>query len=225
MKKLLSISLFLAFTFAACIAYAQKPAKQAKQINQKPLQMQADSRLIEDKKSLCWEITGPNGYREYRWDNKANVQQWVAEMRSQHNETYEYTTCNHSTIEACDASNEKINPKKCWKITGVKGGQTTEQYVWATETVARRKATALKAEGYQQTKYEMAAINDEKSCHASATNTNPNEPACWKIKIGNNITYMWGYERDAQATVNAAINSGQTASYELSPNKTKDSCQ
>lgn len=172
----------------------------------------------------CWKIMSKNGDTEYRWDTEANVRQWINEMRTQHNEIYEYTASVNSDVNSCDANNEKYQPKKCWKITGTKNGQTLEQYMWSTENVARRKAASLKTDGYQQTNYVEAPADDEKSCHAPANNTS-NEPSCWKIRIGNNITYMWGYEADAQATVNAARNSGQSASYELSPNKTKDSCQ
>lgn len=219
MKKLLSISFFMIFAFGTCCVYAQKPVKPTKQINQ----VQNTIKPMNKKTPSCWEITGENGDIEYRWDTEANVQQWINEMRTQHNEIYEYTATTIKNENSCDAQNEKHNPKKCWKITGTKNGQNLEQYLWSTETVARRKVASLQRDGYQQAKYIETPANDEKSCNASAS-TSSNEPACWKITIGNTVTYLWGYEADAQATVNTARNSGQTASYELSPNKTKDSC-
>ena len=228
MRNILRISFLVIFTFAACCVYAQRPVKPSKQLNEVP---QTIGRPLNvsfnqpNQTAQCWEITGQNGDLEFRWDIEANVSQWVNEMQAQHNEAYTYKACNHQSVESCDANNEKVQPKKCWKITATKNGQGYEQYLWSTETVARRKASNLQSEGYQQAKYEETPANDEKSCHAPATNTNPNEPTCWKIVIGNAVTYLWGYEVDAQATVNAAINSGQTASYELSPNKTKDSCR
>ena len=222
MKKFLTITLCLALVAMAGNVFGQirpgkKPIKASNQIKTPAVNLPVDNN------EACWEITGQNGYKEYRWDTKANVQQWIGEMRSQNNEVYEYAACYHATVEACDASNEKINPKKCWKITGTKSGQTVEQYLWATETVARRKADALRRDGYQNAKFVLTSANDEKSCVPPANNSN--EPACWKITIGNTVSYLWGYEQDAQTTVNAARNAGQTASYELSPNKTKDNCQ
>ncbi len=220
MKKLLAIVLCFTLVAMAGSAFGQKkPSK-------KPLQISSTAQNkpnSSNKTEACWEITGQNGYKEYRWDTKANVMQWIEEMRSQHNEVYQYAACYHASVDACDAANEKINPKKCWKITGTKSGQTIEQYLWVTETVARRKAAAMKKEGYQNTQYVLTPANDEKSCVPPANNSN--EPTCWKITIGNTVSYLWGYEQDAQATVNAARNSGQTASYELTPNRTKDSCQ
>ena len=223
MKKLLAITLCIVLVAMSGNVFGQvRPGKKTMKESTSQLKTPAVNLLV-DNSEACWEITGQNGYREYRWDTKANVMQWVNEMRNQNNVVYEYSACNHSSVEACDAANEKINPKKCWKITGTKSGQTVEQYLWATETVARRKATALKNEGYQNAKYEQTPANDEKSCVQPANNSN--EPACWKITIGNTVSYLWGYEQDAQTTVNAARNSGQTASYELTPNRTKDSCQ
>ena len=219
------IVLCAVLAFVTINAFGQKPTKLTKQV--KPTtatisQNTAAKPLGTTEK--CWKITGQNGDIEFRWDTETNVNQWINEMRTQHNEVYSYTSCNHKTVEACDANNEKCQPKKCWKITGTKSGQSYEQYLWSTETVARRKAASLRSNGYQNAKYLETPANDEKSCHAPANDTNPNEPACWKITIGNSVTYLWGYERDAQNTVNAARSSGQTASYELSPNKTKDSC-
>jgi len=216
----------MAFVLVSCIAYAQKPAKQTISGSNRVNNIGRESATIITQPA-CWKITGENGDIEFRWDTETNVRQWINEMQSQHNEIYTYKSCNHQTVEACDANNEKSQPKKCWKITGTKNGQGYEQYLWSTETVARRKTASLQSDGYQQAKYVETPANEEKSCHApeNTTNVNPNEPNCWKIKIGGNITYMWGYERDAQATVNAAINSGHTASYELSPNETKDSCR
>lgn len=224
MRNLLSISLLMIFTFAACCTFAQNTTKQ-NQSSKQNNRVQSISSATAKPKPSCWEITGENGDLEFRWDTEENVRQWINEMQSQHNETYTYKSCNHRTVEACDANNEKSQPKKCWKITGTKNGQGYEQYLWSTETVARRKVANLQIDGYQQARYVETPANDEKSCHAPAANTNPNEPSCWKIVIGNTVTYLWGYEVDAQSTVNAAINSGQTASYELSPNKTKDSCR
>lgn len=224
MKKILTFALCMALLVVAGTAFGQvktsKKQKTATSIGKTPI-----TKPVDNKKEICWEITGNNGDKEFRWDTEANVQQWINEMRAQHNEGYTYKPCGHSSVEACDANNEKVNPKKCWKITGTKNGQTTEMYLWSTETVARRKAATMRSAGYQNAKYVQTPVNDEKSCVAPANNTSPNDPACWKITIGNTVSYQWGYERDAQATVNAARNSGQTASYELSPNKTKDSCQ
>ena len=225
MRNLFMIVLCATLALVTVNAFGQKPAKQTKQV--KPAKgtiSQNTAVKPSGTTEKCWKITGQNGDIEFRWDTETNVTRWINEMRTQHNETYTYTSCNHKTVEACDANNEKCQPKKCWKITGTKNGQGYEQYLWSTETVARRKAASLQSNGYQQAKYIETPANDEKSCHAPATNTNPNEPACWKITIGSTVTYLWGYERDAQNTVNAARNSGQTASYELSPNKTKDSC-
>lgn len=228
MRNVLSISFFMIFTLAACCVFAQRPVKPVLQIKETP---QTVSKPLgfnlgqTNQSALCWEITGQNGDIEFRWDTESNVRQWVNEMQSQHNEVYTYKACNHQSMEACDANNEKVQPKKCWKITATKSGQGYEQYLWSTETVARRKVSNLQNDGYQQAKYCLTPANDEKSCHAPAANFNPNEPNCWRIVIGDTVTYIWGYETDAQTTVNAAINSGQTASYELTPNKTKDSCQ
>lgn len=228
MRKLFMIVLCTALAFVTVNAFGQKPTKPSKQVkpttatlSQKPTAKPSGTTATEK----CWEITDKNNnVIEYRWDTEANVNQWINEMRTQHNEIYSYTSCNHKTMDACDANNEKCQPKKCWKITGTKSGQGYEQYLWSTETVARRKTASLRSNGYLQVKYEETPANDEKSCHAPTTNTNPNEATCWKITIGNTVTYLWGYEQDVQATVNDARNSGQTASYELTPNKTKDSC-
>ena len=224
MKKIITITLCLALVAMASNVFGQvRPSKKPKEANNTThLNRVPTASLSDGKKEVCWEITGNNGDMEYRWDTEANVQQWINEMRSQLNEVYTYKPCGNPTVESCDANNEKVNPKKCWKITGTKGNQTVEQYLWATETVARRKVTLLRNDGYQDAKYIQTPANDEKSCLPA---NDPNEPACWKITIGNAVSYMWGYESDAQRTVNEARNSGQTASYELSPNKTKDSCQ
>ncbi|MBO7481371.1 MAG: hypothetical protein J6T63_04580 [Bacteroidales bacterium] len=224
MKKFLTIMLCMALVAMAGNVFGQiKPSKKPRQVSTNYQVKPSANNVVVDNKEACWEITGANGYKEYRWDKKANVQQWIQERRNQYNEIYEYAVCEHQTVEVCDASNEKINPKKCWKITGTKSGQTVEQYLWATETVARRKAMSLRNDGYQNAKYEQTPLNDEKSCVAPANNSN--DPACWKITIDNAVSYYWGFEQDAQATVNAARNAGQTASYELSPNKTKDTCK
>ncbi|MBR5984050.1 MAG: hypothetical protein IK025_10090 [Bacteroidales bacterium] len=223
MKKIITITLCLALVAMAGSAFGQiRPTKKPKDVNNNQLN-RVSANITESNKEVCWEISGNNGDMEYRWDTEANVQRWVNEMRTQHNEVYTYKPCDNPTVESCDANNEKVNPKKCWKITGTKGGQSVEQYLWATETVARRKVTNLRNDGYQDAKYIQTPANDEKSCTPPANN--PNEPACWKITIGNVVSYFWGYENDAQTTVNTARNSGQAASYELSPNKTKDSCQ
>ena len=226
MKNFLTIMLCLALVAMAGNVFGQlKPGKKPLQTNSvSQIKSPANVQTINtNNKEACWEIIGPNGYREYYWDTEAGVQQWINEKKSKDNAVYEYALCDHMTIEACDASNEKINPKKCWKITATKNGQTIEQYLWVTEIVARRKALAMKKEGYQNANYVQTPANDEKSCLQSANNSNG--PNCWKITIGEDVSYLWGYEQDAQATVNAARNSGKTASYELTPNRTKDSCR
>ncbi len=226
MKNFLTIMLCLALVAMAGNVFGQlKPGKKPLQTNSvSQIKSPANVQTINtNNKEACWEITGNNGDIEFRWDTEANVQQWINEMQSQHNEVYTYKPCGNPTVESCDANNEKVNPKHCWKITAVKGNQSIEQYLWATETVARRKVASLRGAGYQNANYVRTPANDEKSCEPPANNSN--EPNCWKITIGNDVSYLWGYEQDAQATVNAARNSGQTASYELSPNKTKDSCR
>ena len=227
MKNLFAIVLCAAFALVAVNAFGQKPKKVSQQARASVSQQNAGhvnitNNTTANSKPACWEITGNNGDIEYRWDTEAKVKQWINEMQTQHNETYTYTTCNHQTEAACDANNEKVNPKKCWKITGTKNGQSLEQYLWSTETVARRKVDAMRDTGYQQAKYVATPASDEKSCNATPSS---NDPACWKITINGAVSYQWGYEQDAQTTVNAARNSGQTASYELSPNKTKDNCR
>ncbi len=224
MRRLFTVILCVAFTFFAISVSGQvkqtKPVKQSATLSQQS----SLSSKQNTSKPACWTITGKNGDVEYRWDTEANVKQWINEMRTNHNEIYEYTATTYKDDNTCDAHNEKYNSKKCWKITATKNGQSVEQYLWSTETVARRKVVSLREDGYQNGRYVETSANDEKSCCAT-TNTNTNEAACWKITIGKNVTYLWGYEQDAQATVNAARNSGQTASYTVSPNKTKDSCQ
>lgn len=224
MKKILTIMLCFALVAMAGNAFGQiRPGKKPMQATSSAQIKTPAVHIPANNKELCWEITGNNGDKEFRWDTEANVQQWINEMLAQHNEVYTYSACGNPTVESCDANNEKVNPKKCWKVSGTKNGQTVEQYMWVTETVARRKAIAMKNEGYQNAQYVQTPVNDEKSCVPPANNSN--EPNCWKITIGSTISYFWGYERDAQATVNAALSSGQTASYELTPNRTKDSCQ
>jgi len=218
MKNSLTIMLCFMLVFMAGNLFGQLRPNKKPTVTSKP----TASSTTANKKEVCWEITGNNGDIEFRWDTEAKVQQWINEMRTQHNEIYTYKQCGNRTVESCDANNEKVNPKKCWKITGSKGGQTVVQYLWATETVVRRKVDAMRNEGYQSANYVQTPANDEKSCEPPANN--PNEPACWQITIGNTISYLWGYEQDARATVNEALNSGQSASYELSPNKTKDTC-
>gem|GEM_PF-6654969 len=215
------------FTLAACCVYAQKPRTQTLQnnSNRRTNTTSATNLNLTNTKPSCWEIRNKeSGDREYRWDTEANVIRWIDGMRTQHNETYQYSASVNTDVNSCDACNEKFQPKKCWKITATKNGQGLEQYMWATENVARRKITNLQADGYQQAKYVETPANDEKSCQAPPANTTTNEIACWKITIGITVTYRWCYERDAQSIVNNAINSGQSASYELSPNKTKDNC-
>ena len=226
MKRTIAILLGLALVSLTYNAFGQikKPVRQKQDVQQTVSQQNAVSIKPASQKTACWKITGNNGDVEYRWDTESNVVQWIAEMRTQHNEIYEYTASTLNDEGSCDQQNEKLNPKKCWKVTAHQNGQLIEQYLWSTETVARRKVTLLQSNGYQQAKYEETPANDEQSCNGSA-NVNSNEAACWKITIGSNVTYYWGFESDAQATVNAARNSGQTASYQLSPNKTKDSCQ
>lgn len=226
MRNLLSISFFMIFTLATCCVFAQNNNKQNQSSKQ---DNRVQTLAAANAKYSCWKITGENGDLEFRWDTEANVRQWINEMQSQHNETYTYKSCNHKTVDECDANNEKSQPKKCWKITATKNGQSYEQYLWSTETVARRKVSNLQADGYLQAKYVETPANDEKSCHApeteTNTNTNPNQYACWKITIGITVTYLWSREIEAQNIVNNARNSGQTASYELSPDKTKDNCR
>lgn len=224
MKKLLSISFFMIFVFGTCCVFAQKPTKPTKQVTQVQNTVKPSNLHVGQTSNTpaCWTITGKNGDVEYRWDTEANVIRWINEMRTQHNEIYAYTRSTANDVNACDAKNEKLNPKKCWKITASKNGQGIEQYLWATETVARRKVESLKGEGYQQAIYVETPANDEKSCNASSS-TSSSEPGCWKIKIGNTISYYWGYQQDAQEMVNSAINSGQSASLEPS-DLTKDSC-
>ena len=226
MKRTIAILLGLVLVSLTYNAFGQikKPAKQKQNVQQTVSQQNSVTANPVNLKPSCWKITGRNGDVEYRWDTEANLKQWIAEMRTQHNEIYEYTASTLKDEGSCDEQNEKLNPKKCWKITARQNGQLIEQCLWSTETVARRKVTLLQSSGYQQAMYVETPANDEKSCAASS-NTNSNEPSCWKITIGSNVTYYWGFESDAQATVNAARNSGQTASYQLSPNKTKDSCQ
>ena len=228
MRNLLTIVLCTALVFTTFNTFGQikqgKNVKQNANVQQNATASSTQFNINTNTKPACWKITGRNGDTEYRWDTEANVKQWINEMRTQHNEIYEYTATTYKDEYTCDAHNEKYNDKKCWKITATKNGQTLEQYLWSTETVARRKVASLQSDGYQQAKYIETPANDEKSCNATS-NTSSNEPACWKITIDGNVTYQWGYEQDARSTVNAARNSGQTASYELSPNKTKDSCQ
>ena len=220
MKRILTIALCIMLSVIAVSAFGQKQVKKPKQVNS--VSQISQSQFVKPSSSnnnsnveACWKITGKNGDIEFRWDTEAKVTQWINEMQSQHNEIYSYERCNHQTIEACDANNEKVQPKKCWTITGTKNGQSTEMYLWSTETVARRKVASLQGQGYQNAKYVETPANDEKSCNA-ASSSSSNEPACWMIKIGNTVTYLWGYESEAQTMVNNARNSGQTASYERS---------
>lgn len=207
------IALCAVFAFATIDALGQKPKKPLQQTNQTSVTAsQFQSVKPVGTTPACWMITGKNGDIEYRWDTEANVRQWINEMRTQHNEIYEYTTSTAKDVDACDAKNEKQNPKKCWRITASKNGQGFEQYLWSTETVARRKATLLQGDGYQQVKYVETSDNDEKSCNAS-DNTNSDERACWEVTIGNTVSYIWDVESQAQTMVNEARNSGQTASY------------
>jgi len=217
MKNLFVIVLCAAFALVATNAFGQKPKKVSQRARVAVSQQNAVLSNAMNKPA-CWEITGNNGDVEYRWDTEAKVKQWINEMQTQHNETYTYKVCTNPTEESCDANNEKVQPKKCWKITGTKNGQSIEQYLWSTETVARRKVDAMRDTGYQQAKYVATPASDEKSCNATPSS---NDPACWKITINGAVSYQWGYEQDAQTTVNAARNSGQTASYELSPRKEK----
>ena len=223
MRNVLSISFFMIFTLAACCIYAQTPSKQAQRTQQTS---ETTKKPVTNNKYACWKIEKTDySYTEYRWDTEDNVRQWVNEKNAQGNETYQFTSSVNYDVNTCDASNEKFQPKKCWKITGSKNGQGLEMCMWSTENVARRKIAELQTQGYQQAKYVETPAGDEKSCLASQTNTNPREAACWKITVGNTVTHIWGYETEAQTIVTNAQNSGQTASYELSPNETKDSCK
>ena len=217
MKKLLATTLSVILTLVAITAFGQtkpkKPVNQHTQVSQpvkpaKPLNISP----------ACWMITGKNGDIEYRWDTEANVIQWINEMRTQHNEIYEYTRSTAKDVDACDAKNEKQNPKKCWKITAKINGQGYEQHLWSTETVARRKVASLQSNGYQQANYIETPANDEKSCAPTET-----EPSCWELTIGNSVSFYWGFESEVQAMINEAINSGQTATYKKT-NLSKDSC-
>ncbi len=220
MKNVFSLALCMALAFVAFNAFGQKPNKPVTGTSTTVAQQSSNSLNIkpENKKPACWMITGKNGDIEYRWDTEANVRQWINEMRTQHNEIYEYTASTAKDINACDAKNEKQNPKKCWKITATKNGQGLEQYLWSTETVARRKVASLQDNGYQRAKYEETSASDENSCGAVET-----EPSCWEITIGNAVSFYWGFEADVQAIVNEARNSGQSATYKKT-NQSKDSC-
>jgi len=215
------IALCAFFAFATLNAFGQKPKKPIRQANTTTTTattQQNGNIKPTNNTPACWMITGKNGDIEYRWDTEANVQQWINEMRTQHNEIYEYTTSTAKDVDACDAKNEKQNSKKCWKITASKNGQGIEQYLWSTETVARRKAASLQNDGYQNVIYTETPANEEKSCMASEE-----EPTCWEITINNAISYHWGFESEAANIVNNARNSGKTASYRKTT-YSKDSC-
>jgi hypothetical protein len=210
MRKLFAIVLCTTFVFATLNVFGQKPKKPIQTTNSTSTAARVQSSLDKPASTTpaCWMITGKNGDIEYRWDTEANVRQWINEMRTQHNEIYEYTTSTAKDVDACDAKNEKQNPKKCWKITAKKNSENLEQYLWSTETVARRKVSLLRSEGYQDAKYVETQANDENSC----ANGNE-EPACWEVTIGNTVSYIWDVESTARNMVNSARNSGQTASY------------
>ena len=216
MRTYFLIVLCVVFSIATLNVFGQKPNKPLQQVT--PTMSQTASVKPAVVTSSCWTITGENGDIEYRWDTEINVKKWINEMRNKHNERYTYTLCNHPTVEACDANNEKVQPKKCWKITAIKNGQGIEQYLWSTETVARRKVYALQGDGYKQAKYVETPSNDEKSCGMVET-----EPSCWEITIENTVTFYWGFESDVQAIVNEARGSGNTATY-MKTDKSKDSC-
>ncbi len=220
MNKVFSIALCMALAFVAFNTFGQKPKKPLQQAQKAPVtgSSQISVNTTQSSKPACWMITGKNGDIEYRWDTEANVIQWINEMRTQHNEIYEYTTSTAKDINACDAKNEKQNPKKCWKIVASKNGQGVEQYLWSTETVARRKVASLQNEGYQQATYFEIHVNDEDSCGKVDT-----QYLCWEITIGNVVTFYWGLEADVQAIVAEARLSGQSATY-MKTDKSKDSC-
>lgn len=84
------IVLCTALAFVTVNAFGQKPTKPSKQVkpttatlSQKPTAKPSGTTATEK----CWEITDKNNnVIEYRWDTEANVNQWINEMRTQHNE-------------------------------------------------------------------------------------------------------------------------------------------
>ena len=85
MKKLLAITLCIVLVAMSGNVFGQvRPGKKTMKESTSQLKTPAVNLLV-DNSEACWEITGQNGYREYRWDTKANVMQWVNEMRNQNN--------------------------------------------------------------------------------------------------------------------------------------------
>ena len=168
MRKLFMIVLCATLAFVTVNAFGQKPKRPLQTTNSTATATATMSQSSLDKPvsntPACWMITGKNGDIEYRWDTEANVKQWINEMRTQHNEIYEYTTSTAKDVDACDAKNEKQNPKKCWRITASINKQGYEEDIWSTETVARRKVASLQSNGYQQAKYAEVSANNEKDC-------------------------------------------------------------
>lgn len=220
MRKLFIIVLCATLAFVSLNTFGQKPVKPSQQVKQTTETVsQKPTTKPTEITEKCWVISNENNdVVEYRWDIETNVRQWVNEMRIQHNETYTYTSCNHKTVAACDANNEKCQPKKCWKITATQNGQSTELYLWSTETVARRKVASYLSNGYQNAIYVETPANDEKSC-----NDIESQYACWGVTIDNVLTFYWALESEVQNIVNEARNSGKSATYERS-SMTREAC-